>query len=318
MTRVAIVGGGIAGLALAATLDDRRFDTTVYEAQPERAGGGAALGIWSSAERALQGVGVDIPASFPTDGYAVHHVSGRRLVNPPPIPVKMVERARLLQALDAAVSQRVRRAEAEVLEPESIDADLVVGADGVRSRVRAVVDPRRAERRATPYIALRGILRNDPTTSGEGEYWGRGLIFGRQRLTEADTYWFAAWRSDASEPLVSRALLDEAADRFKNTAPLIRSTLAASDDDVLATRLWVTAPMWHYIRGRFVVIGDAAHAATPNLGRGACSAILDAVSLGNALNAGTELRRWQRRRVSITQAERVAAAIVMGFAARLP
>lgn len=314
--RVAIVGGGIAGLTLAAALDPRRFEAVIHEAQPERAGAGAALGIWRAAEHALDRIGVQRPASFPTTGFALHRISGRRLLKPPPLGVGMVERAALLSALDSAVPASVRRVHEEVVAPETLDADLVVGADGVRSQVRALVAPRRAERRATPYVALRGILRNQPTTTGEGEYWGGGLIFGRQRLSEKDTYWFAAYRDElVSEPLDGGEVATDALQRFRTAAPLIRETLAAAGDDVLATRLWVAPPMRRYHRDRYVVIGDAAHAATPNLGRGACSAILDAVSLARTLNAGKSLAGWQARRLPVTQIERLAASAVMTVAA---
>lgn len=313
--RVAIVGGGIAGLTLAAALDPSRFETVIYEAQPERAAGGAALGIWHSAEEALGRIGVRMPASFPTSGFALHHISGRRLVKPPPLGVGMVERAALLAALEASVPRSVRRVREEVVSPSSLDADIVVGADGVRSQVRALVAPGRAERRATPYVALRGILRDQPTTTGEGEYWGGGLVFGRQRLSERDTYWFAAYRDeDVTEPLDGTAVVADARQRFRAAAPLIQETLAAADD-VLATRLWIAPPMRRYHRDRYVVIGDAAHASTPNLGRGACSAILDAVSLARTLNSGATLHAWQARRLPVTQAERLAASALMKVAA---
>lgn len=292
--RVAIVGGGIAGLTLAAALDPRAFEVSVHEARPERARGGAALGVWRAAERALHGIGVTPPPSLPARACGLHHISGRRLTPLRPLPVGLVERAALLACLAAAVPAAVAAAVAmrheEVIDPALIDADLVVGGDGVRSRVRGLLAPAAAERRATPYVATRGILRGTPTTTGEGEYWGRGLVFGRQQLNADDTYWFSAFRDDSAEPLDAAAVAAAAPRRhFSEAAPLVRETLAAA--------------------------GDAAHAATPNLGRAACSVILDAVTLARALNDGRPLSSWQRRRIPLTQAERRAAGAVIKVAA---
>ena len=115
---------------------------------------------------------------------------------------ELTERAALMTSLGAALPSSVRVVHEQVTDPASLDADLVVGADGVRSVVRGLVDPAAAARRPTPYVATRGILRGQPTTTGEGEYWGRGLVFGRQRLNADDTYWFSAFRDDgAVEPL---------------------------------------------------------------------------------------------------------------------
>lgn len=313
--RVAIVGGGVAGLTLAAALDPRQFACTLHEAQPERSHGGAAFGIWRSAERALRSVGVAPPPSFPVGG-ALHHVSGRRLLPLPPVPIGLTERAALMTALGAALPSSVRVVHEQVTDPASLDADLVVGADGVRSVVRGLVDPAAAARRPTPYVATRGVLRGQPTTTGEGEYWGRGLIFGRQRLNADDTYWFSAFRDDgAVEPLDPARVAADARRRFRGVAPLIERTLEAAGDDLLATRLWVAPALRRYHRDRFVLVGDAAHGATPNLGRGACSAILDAVSLARTLNDGRPVGAWQRRRLPVTQAERITAGAIMKVAA---
>ena len=71
--------------------------------------------------------------------------------------------------------------------------------------------------------------------------------------------------------------------------------------------------MRRYVRGRYAVIGDAAHAMTPNLGRGACEAIIDAVTLAAAMERGT-VATWQARRVPLTQGYRVASGALMRLA----
>ena len=174
--RVAVVGGGVAGLTLAAALDPARFDVTVHEAQPDRRTG-AALGLWPDALRALAELGVQLGGGHGVSGAApgrargvgmssgigvvrrcervdLHTMTGRRLLRAPAPPVAQVRREDLMVALRAVAPAPVAH---RVDDPRELDADVVVGADGVRSRVRGIVDPRRAERRATPWVTLRGI-----------------------------------------------------------------------------------------------------------------------------------------------------------------
>ncbi|WP_289231686.1 FAD-dependent monooxygenase [Barrientosiimonas endolithica] len=172
----------------------------------------------------------------------------------------------LLAGLDAAVPPNVRRVEQAVADPGSLDADLVIGADGVRSVVRGLVHPRGAERVETPYVALRGV-RPAATPSLAGEYWGRGLIFGLMPFGPSGSkreYWFTTHRSELGpEPLDVATVLAEARERFADAARVVRGALEQAGPDTIATRIWVAPPLPTYVRGRYVLVGDAAHAATP-------------------------------------------------------
>lgn len=396
------MGGGIAGLTLAAALDPALFDVTVYEATPERAGVGTSLGLWPAAQRALRRLvgpaarpeAADAPdalnardardganprkatqdartthgarhtheARTATDrseavgrlarllaggagpvGGSLLHSSGRRLLSASDTGVVMVDRPMLLAALAAAVPSEVQIVPEAVDDPRSLAADLVVGADGVRSVVRGLVSPRAAARIETPFVVLRGRLPAAPAAQEVGEYWGGGLLFGIVPV-ESHAYWFTAHRSRLGpEPLDPRRVAAEALANAGGAAPIVRSTLSAVDEATLATRLWVTPPLTRYTRGRYIVIGDAAHAMTPNLGRGANDAILDAESLAGALTRADAARRtsrvgrggagldravarraawsrraWLARRVPPTQAARVASGALMRVALAIP
>lgn len=316
--RIAVVGGGIAGLTLAALLDPSRFEVTIHEAQPERAVAGSALSLWRSARRTLQRIGALPEVVSRATAGSLHRIDGRRVLTAHgPGPV-LVDRPTLLAALTDALPTSVHRVTEEVTDPASLDADLVIGADGVRSRVRGLVDPRAAERVATPYIALRGIRSGTTSSTDIGEYWGSGLLAGMVPIAGDRTYWFTTHRSELVEPFEAPQVLAEALDRFSAAAPVIRRVLAEADQETLATALWVAPPMHSYARGRFVVIGDAAHAMLPNLGRGACSAIVDAATLADVLNSGSDLRRWQARRVTATQVARVGSSALMRIALTIP
>ncbi|WP_265446570.1 FAD-dependent oxidoreductase [Flexivirga meconopsidis] len=317
-TRIAIVGGGIAGLTLAAALDPRQFEVVVHEAEPFRAGFGSALGLWSGARRVLRRIGaLPSPVDRATQG-SLFAVDGRRRARLRAAGPALVDRPALLAALDAAVPASVRRITEEVTDPAALDADLVVGADGVRSRVRGLVQRSAAERIDTGYLTLRGIAPGAPKTTDIGEYWGRGLLAGVAAIPGERTYWFTAHRSELTEPLLAADAVGETRERFADAAPVIRRLLEEAGPETLATRLWVTPPMHRYVRDRYLVIGDAAHAMLPNLGRGACTAIVDAGTLAAALNFGHDLWRWEARRLPATQLARAGSAGVMRLATLAP
>jgi len=315
--RVVVVGGGIGGLALAAALDTARFEVVVAEAEPRRGSSGAALGLWPSARRALHRIGAAAAVDrLPVrPGTAeIYNLGGHRLVAEDGPKVSLVRRAHLLTAVSAAVPGTVRRLTWEVTRTEALDADLIVGADGVRSRVRGLVWPRGAERVKTPYVAMRGIV-PDPGNLAYGEYWGPGVLFGIVPLGDGHVYWFSAHRSTLGpEPLDVEAVRAELSKQLRPGLSGVRRLVDHAGPDTIANQLWVFPPMPRYVHGRYVVIGDAAHASLPNLGRGACDAILDAVSLGDALNAGVPLAVWQARRLPQTQAARVVAGGLMRLA----
>lgn len=313
-SRVAIVGGGIAGLSLAAALDPGRFEVVVHESQPERAVAGAALGLWPSAVRALKKIGaydrLAESGARPSGGY-LHDIAGRPRIKARGVEPLMVPRPLLLDALSASVPSTMRLETTEVADAATLDADIVVGADGVRSVVRRLIEPGAADRVETPWVTLRAIASSAPASIDVGEYWGPNQLFGVVPVAGDRAYWFTAHRSDLGpEPLDPLAVIAEAQRVFADAAPIVRSTLASAGPDTLATRIWVAPPMRRYRRGRYVVIGDAAHAMAPNLGRGACDAIVDAVTLAGAL-ANDRLGLWQARRLPVTQAARAIASIAM-------
>lgn len=113
----------------------------------------------------------------------------------------------------------------EVIDPGSLDADLVIGADGVRSRVRGLVDAQAAEQAPTPYVALRGIRSGTPASAEIGEYWGCGLLAGLLPMSGDRTYWFKTHRSELAEPFEASEVIAEARERFAGAASVVRGAL---------------------------------------------------------------------------------------------
>ena len=316
MKKVNIIGGGIAGLALAARLDPGRFDVTVYEQRPELPAVGTTLAMWPGAQRALSEVGilgaVRSRGSIITAG-ALRNPAGEAVLAMEGGGLLGVSRPELLRLLDTAVPASVTRVVGRIGQVQD-GAWLTVGADGVNSVVRRSVWGQRSAARPTPFLAVRGVVPGSPVPAEIGEYWGRGEIFG---LAPAGggTNWYASYRSDLGPEKVDvPEALQVTRERYANYSEAVKNVLAqASPETSLAQRIWTTPPLARYSRGNVVLVGDAGHAMTPNLGRGACEALIDAVTLGNLLNEQPQaeaLAAYNKKRVLRTQQLRLASALM--------
>jgi 2-polyprenyl-6-methoxyphenol hydroxylase-like FAD-dependent oxidoreductase len=319
MEAITIVGGGIAGLALAAGLDPERFDVTLNEQRPGLPAVESSLAMWPEAQSALAVLGIlpDIrQAAARFGGMALRDGAGNAWVSPEVRGVLGVSRAELLKLLEAAVPTSVHRVteRAEHIPATGpLVAGLLMGADGVHSVVRRAFWGSRAEATLTPYLALRGVLPESPGSGDGGEYWGRGNLFGIAPASGGRTYWYASFRSAEGPARVDVAeALRQARERFAGGAPSIRQVLeAATPAASLAQRIWTVPMLTSYVRPGAVLVGDAAHGMTPNLGRGACEALVDAVTLAELLNTQSvpeALKAYNRQRVARTQLLRLASA----------
>ncbi|WP_206074372.1 FAD-dependent oxidoreductase [Antribacter gilvus] len=322
MQPVTIVGGGIAGLALAAALDPERFEVTLHEQRPELPAVGTTLAMWPEAQRALDAIGaLDPLRDHPrATTLGIGSVTGARWVTAPADAALLVARGDLLGALDAAVPPQVQRVTGRVDRfPAVPEGAVVVGADGVHSVVRAAVDPPRATARLTSCLAVRGVVPDRLPADLMGEYWGRGLLFGTGPH-RAGTNWYTSFRSDLGPRGVdvAEALAETRARHATSTAPAVTRVLAAAEvGTTLAQRIWTTPSLHTYVRGRTVLVGDAAHAMYPNLGRGACESLLDAVALGRLLGerpVGEALAAYDRERRRRTQGLQRGSALMMRLA----
>ncbi|GAB48062.1 FAD-dependent monooxygenase [Mobilicoccus pelagius] len=331
--RVAIVGGSIAGLTLAASLDPQRFDVSLHEERPERRDAGSALAIQPPAWAVLDSLGVGQAArnrAHRITSAALCDATGRHLLRPPGLALHLLLRPALVDLLDSAVPDAVTRRHERVGDPAGLRADLVVGADGVRSVVRRAAFGATLVPRVTPWFALRGLLDGPPPVAEE--YWGRGDLAGITPAPEGLTYWFTshvsdlgaaphgddAWRSSSAVDVAEA--LDEARRLFgarPDRAPAVLAALErARPEDTLAQRILEAPQPRRLVRGRAVLVGDAAHAMTPNLGRGACEAMVDAHVLAREVSRPGVDRASLGRALARYEALRLPPALALPAASR--
>ena len=182
---------------------------------------------------------------------------------------------------------------------------LLIGADGIHSVIRAQLWGDEAPRYAG-YTCWRGITAPAADVAGHsGEIWGRGQRFGIVPIGGQRIYWYAtanAKRGNSDPPGArKKRLLQRFAGWQFQVPEIIEST---PDTAILHNDILDRPPRTTWTRGRVTLVGDAAHATTPNLGQGAAMAIEDSIVLARAVtergDLGAALAAYEAARVERT------------------
>ena len=182
----------------------------------------------------------------------------------------------------------------------TVEGGVLVGADGLRSAVRAELVADGAPIYAG-YTSWRGLARGVelPSWDRASESWGPGTRFGIVPIGGGWIYWFATANAPEGGQDRDRS---ELVGRFAEYHSPVRAILeATSDEAILRTDICDRDPIERWSRGRVTLLGDAAHPMTPNLGQGGCQAIEDAGALAAALaeesSVAEAFARYERARV---------------------
>jgi len=322
--RAVIIGGGIAGLTTTIALRQVGIDALTFDEAPELREVGAGLWLWANALSVFRELGLEpavrrLGAAPFTSG--IRSLDGRWLTRFPPdvverrwgAPTIAVLRADLQElllaslprdhvGLNAPATELHQNEDAVTVsfqDGKKVVCDALVGADGlhsvVRGRLFGVHPPR-----YRGYAVWRGVSPGGPGIRDSSEYWGQGqrfgLIPGRDRLV----IWYASANApegtaDADGP--AAALLQ----RFGTWPDPIPDVIAATPEHTIVKRDVHDRPLTRrWVVGRVALMGDAAHPLTPDLGQGACQAIVDAKAIADSLattrDVGAALADYERRR----------------------
>ncbi|HEY4024405.1 MAG TPA: FAD-dependent monooxygenase [Pseudonocardiaceae bacterium] len=320
-----VVGAGIGGLAAAIALRRAGWRPIVLERAERFEPVGAGLSVMPNAVRSLRELGLAerieaVPAMRSVGnvrtwrGDLLTSVDAGLLEARFGAPLLGLHRAALHELLLGALEPDDVRLGAEVVGFDQ-DADrvtvrladggaergaLLIGADGLRSTIRASVIGDGAPRYAG-YLAWRGIAEREAGESPVGEFWGPGALFGVLPLAGGLTYWFGTKRVPADGRDTPEQRKAEALATFADWHPSIPSLIEVTPAEALLRNdICDRPPHRGWSRGRATLLGDAAHPMTPHLGQGACQAIEDAAVLGECLSeqdsVASALADYERRR----------------------
>jgi 2-polyprenyl-6-methoxyphenol hydroxylase-like FAD-dependent oxidoreductase len=319
---ILVVGAGIGGLTAAIALRRAGLPVEVYERAPELLEVGAGLTLQPNALLALRAIGMEDAVRLAGHAQAASRLlrsDGRVLAE---VPVQDVYRAvgaiavgihrgtlqsLLLDALGPVTPRCGRtavgyeeesdRVTVHFAEGESATGALLLGADGLRSAVRAqlLADGEPVYR---GYTAWRGVAPPGATLlAASAESWGCGRRFGMVPIDGGRAYWYAAVNAPPGGTEISRAVLRAL---FAGWHASVHTLVEATPEEaILRGDVFDRPPSSIWGRGRVTLLGDAAHPMTPNLGQGACQAIEDAVVLARCLAERCDpaaLRRYEARR----------------------
>jgi 2-polyprenyl-6-methoxyphenol hydroxylase-like FAD-dependent oxidoreductase len=311
--RVLVVGGGIGGLSLGAALGQQGIRADLVEINPELEHAGFGIAQPGNALRALRSIGVleqclaagvqaDDYRYFDQDGEPLATLKMLRIADPDAPAYNFVPRLDLLKILaDAAsrggtrvrMSTRVvewheREAGVEVAFSDGTSAryDLMVGADGIRSGIRRELFGDAFEPRYTGSAAWRFAAPRLADLSYQAIYLGVGCRTGLVPHSALEMFVFVVTNEPGNPRFPAherRTLLLERLAQFRGAVmPAVRAQVPAAEHIVYTPLEEVVLPApWH--KGRVVLLGDAAHAASPHVAQGAAMAIEDAVVLAEIL-----------------------------------
>lgn len=328
---ITIIGAGMAGLTTGIALKKFGHQVSIYEQAEQILPVGAAISLWSNGVKCLNYLGLtehvaklggqmdnlayvdgltgDVMTQFSL--YPLIEEVGQR-----PYPVSRAELQNML--MDAfgredihlgkkmvALVDDGQQVTVRFADGSEVQTELLVGADGTHSMTRAYVLGEKVERRYAGYVNWNGLVEISPDLAPADQWTtfvGEGKRASLMPVADHRFYFFfdvplpAGLENDRSQ---YKVLLKE---YFKGWCPQVQHLIDAIDEQrTNRVEIHDIEPFTDFYKGNVVIVGDAAHSTTPDIGQGGCQAMEDAIYLARALQINTlglqdSLRRYQNKR----------------------
>lgn len=318
MTRALIIGGGICGLACAHALQKAGLDFLLFEKSSELREVGAGLTLWANGVKAMYKISLDqiaIDSGQPSSHFEFIAESGRslgrldlsQLSASVGFPSVSIHRMQLMKALETnldlsrvklahefeSFSQSEKSATVKLTNGSSFEGDFILACDGLHSKLRKWMHPNSAQKYAG-YTCFRGVANVPPDLVPSGailHYMGTGSQIGLLDVGRGLVCWYVTKNVGAGFQNTAVVRKRAVQDAVKNYPQTVKDVIEHTEADaILLNDIYDRDPVDKWVSGRVLLMGDAAHPTTPNLGQGACMAIEDAVVLGDCFAGGADFR----------------------------
>ncbi|SNV58316.1 Salicylate hydroxylase [Mammaliicoccus stepanovicii] len=325
--KIAVIGAGIGGLTTAGLLYQTGHDVKVYEKRNNLDQVGSGLGIGSNVLKALKPY--KMAYAIEQEGQPLRKMELRSNLNEFLNTLKMdqndeenitIHRNVLHEILKTHVPYERIHLDHKLKETkQNADSvrlyfengveeqfDLVIAADGLNSTLRKQIYPKSTPKYAG-YTCFRGVVKESlPIDKHTAlEYWGHKGRFGIVPLKDDEIYWFCTMTAKENDLQYKSFEKPHLQAYFNQFPEEVRKILDAQEETgILHHDIYDINPLKSFVSGRVVLLGDAAHATTPNMGQGAGQAIEDAVTLTNLMNEkpiDAALNRYDKLRVKHTK-----------------
>ncbi len=307
--KITIIGAGIGGLTTAIALKQKGFEIEIFESTPKfkKAGSGINLAINAmqvykklglydlifEAGSLTSAVNITDEKLIPLSAMDLTHFEVKYKVQSVAIHRATLHQILLDQLTDVpihlnkkvkALRQSENEVEVDFEDGTTHKASILLGADGIHSVIRKSIFDNTVIRKAKQ-ICWRGITKiklPEKYQTELNEPWGKGKRFGFVAIAKNEYYWYALanYKNNFREEFQNIDLVDFYSDFHPIVGKIIAST---NKENLLTNEMLDLKPISTWYKNKVCLIGDSAHATTPNLGQGACQAIESAMVLANSL-----------------------------------
>ncbi|MCC5905029.1 MAG: FAD-dependent monooxygenase [Balneolaceae bacterium] len=327
---ISIIGGGIAGLTAAIALNKSGFKASIFEATTNNGVAGAGLALAANAIMAFDRLGIKdeiinkgrLLSAFKIldqEGNLITKTDSTGLSKKYGADNFTIHRHDLHQVLLSKIDPDTLYRDKKIIDFEQKrDAirltfndgsehltSFVIVADGIHSLIRQKLI-HDSKPRYSGYTCWRAVIETPEIVINESsESWGSKGRFGIVPLADNKIYWFACINAKANDPVFKNYTSKDLLNHFTGFHDPVPAILKATrDEDLIWNDIIDLKPIENYAFENIVLIGDSAHAATPNMGQGACQAIEDAVILADEMAANisinTAFKKFEKRRLKRT------------------